>query len=91
MIKKLLIAGGVACAALTSVAGVVEAGPPAQQGCYGASISALASDQPFPGAFGSGVVSFAQAPDGKRGLGDGVQLLQAGLVSDDVVLNTCND
>ena len=90
MIKKVLIAGGVACAALTSVAGVVDAGPPAQQGCYGASISALASDQPAPGAFGAAVVSFAQAP-GQPGLGDGVQQLQAGLVPDDVVPNTCND
>ena len=91
MIKKVLIAGGVSCAALISVAGVVAAGPPARQGCYGESISALARDQPFPGAFGAGVVSFAEAPDGKRGLGDGVQSLQAGLVSDEVVPNTCND
>lgn len=91
MIKKLLISGGVACAALASVAGVVDAGSPAQQGCYGESISALASNQAFPGAFGAGVRGFAQAPDGKRGLGDGVELLQAGLVPDDVVPNTCND
>ena len=91
MIKKLLISGGVACATLASVAGVVDAGTPAPPGCYGESLSALASSQPFPGAFGAAVRGFAQAPDGKRGLGDGVQLLQAGLVPDDVVPNTCND
>ncbi len=91
MIKKLLIAGGLACAALTSVAGVAAAGPPAQQGCYGESISALASNQASPGGFGAGVVGFAQGADGRPGLGDGVQLLQAGLVTDDVVPNTCND
>ena len=91
MIKKLLLSGGVAGAALASVAGVVDARSPARRGCYGESISALAGNQEFPGAFGAGVKGFAQAPDGKAGLGDGVQLLQAGGVPDDVVPNTCND
>ena len=45
---------------------------------------------PRPG-FGQGVVSFAQVFDGRPGLGDGIQLLQAGLVPDQGVLNTCND
>jgi hypothetical protein len=91
MLRKLLISSGVAFVAVASAAGVVDAGKPANQGCYGESISALASNQPFPGAFGAGVVSFAQAPDGKPGLGDGVQLLQAGQVDDEVVPNSCND
>lgn len=75
--------------------GVAGAGQPANQGCYGESISALASDQPFPGAFGQGVVGFAQAPPDEflplPGLGDGVQALQAGAVPDEIVPNTCND
>ena len=91
MIKKLLISGGVACAALASVAGVVDARSPAQQGCYGESISALAANQESPGGFGAGVRAFAQAPDARAGLGDGVQQLLAGAVPDAVVPNTCND
>jgi hypothetical protein len=92
MLRKLLISSGVATIAIavTSMAGVVDAGRPAAQGCYGESISALAGNQAFPGAFGAGVRGFAQQPDGKPGLGDGVQLLKAGLVPDDVVPNTCN-
>ena len=90
--KRLVIVISASC--VTAVAwagGAVDAGPPANTGCYGESISALASDQPAPGAFGAGVRGFAQAPDGRPGLGDGVQALQAGQVADDVVPNTCND
>jgi hypothetical protein len=75
--------------------GVAGASQPANQACYGESISVLAADQPFPGAFGGAVVGFAQAPPDEflplPGLGDGVQALQAGLVPDEVVPNTCND
>jgi hypothetical protein len=81
-------------AAMTVLAlatGVADAGQPANRGCYGESISSLATNQPFPGAFGAAVVGFAQAPDGRPGLGDGVQALQAGFVPDEVVPNTCND
>jgi hypothetical protein len=53
--------------------------------------STLASNQAAPGAFGSAVVGFAQEPGNRPGLGDGVQLLQAGLVPDELVPNTCND
>ena len=86
-----VIVGALALVAATSVAGVVEAGTPNNPGCYGESISALARNQPAPGAFGHGVVSFAQDPTGKPGLGDGVQALQAGFVPDDAVPNSCND
>jgi peptidoglycan hydrolase-like protein with peptidoglycan-binding domain len=89
--KRLLVATSAAVAVVTSAAGVADAGPPANQGCYGESISALASNQPAPGAFGDAVVGFAQEPDSRPGVGDGVQLLQAGLVPDEVVPNTCND
>jgi hypothetical protein len=89
--KRLFVATSAAVAVVVTAAGVADAGPPANQGCYGESISALASDQPAPGAFGAAVVGFAQAPDDRPGLGDGVQLVQAGLVPDEVVPNTCND
>jgi hypothetical protein len=81
-------------AALGLNTGVAGAGEPENQGCYGESISFLATSQPSPGDFGAGVVGFAQAPPDEflplPGLGDGVQALQAGLVPDQVVLNTCN-
>ena len=68
----------------------VGAATPAIQGCYGDSISSLATNQPDTGAFGAGVVGFAQDPNSRPGIGDGVQLLQAGQVPDGVVPNTCN-
>ena len=71
--------------------GVASAGKPVVHACHGETNAALATTQPFPGAFGAGVRSFAQDPDSKPGLGDGIQLLHAGLVPDDVVPNTCND
>ncbi|MET1000572.1 MAG: hypothetical protein ABWZ15_02070 [Acidimicrobiia bacterium] len=78
-------------AVLGLTAGVADAGEPASQACVGESLSALAMNQPAPGAFGGGVRGFAQAPDARPGLGDGIQALQAGVVPDDVVPNTCND
>ncbi|MCD6015113.1 MAG: hypothetical protein K0R88_1197 [Solirubrobacterales bacterium] len=71
-----------------SVAGAAK---PANQGCVGESLSALATNQPSPGAFGAAVVSFAQDPSGRPGLGDTVQAGQAGLIPDAVLPNTCND
>ena len=78
-------------AVLGLTTGVADARKPANQACLGRDLSALATTQPFPGAFGGGVVGFAQAPDGQPGLGNGIQALQAGAVPDAVVPNTCND
>jgi hypothetical protein len=39
------------------------AGEPANQACVGDSLSALATTQPFPGAFGAAVVGFGQDPN----------------------------
>lgn len=93
--KKSLLAGAAAAAlaaGITLGAGnPAGAGKPRNQACVGQSLSALASDQPAPGAFGQAVRSFAQDPAPPPGLGAGIQALQAGLVPDEVVPNTCND
>ncbi len=89
--SRLLVAAGVVVGGIGLMTPAAWAGEPAVTGCYGESISTLASNQPAPGAFGTGVVGFAQAPDGQPGLGEGVQALQAGAVPDEVVPNTCND
>ena len=84
----LALAGAIGVA----VASPASAGPPRRQACIGTGFRALATDQPAPGAFGHGVGSFAKAPNTAHpGLGDGIQALQAGLVPDDLVENTCND
>ena len=67
---------------LTGTASAAGAAQPSPPSCLGESFSDLAG----PG-FGQGVRSFAQQPGP---LGDGIQNLQAGLVPDEVVTNTCN-
>ena len=74
-------------AALGLTTGVAGAGSPANQACVGESLSALATNQPFPGAFGEGTSGFAQLPGPH---GQNIQALQAGDVPDDVVPNACN-
>jgi len=89
--------GGAAAAALAAgitlgAGSVAGAGEPRTQACVGQSLSALASDQPGPGAFGAAVRGFAQDPNlPPPGIGDGIQALQAGFVPDELVPNTCND
>jgi hypothetical protein len=67
--------------------GVAGAGQPANHACVGESLSTLATDQPFPGAFGEATMGFAQLPGPH---GQNIQAFQAGVVPDDVVPNTCN-
>ena len=86
------VAAGLAAGITLASSNGAGAGEPANQACVGDSLSALATTQPFPGAFGAAVAGFAQDPNlPPPGLGDGIQALQAGLVPDDVVPNTCND
>ena len=80
----------VALAVVATGVGSVEAAEPANQACLGTSFSALATGQ-APGVFGARVVGFAQDPGSRPGLGDGIQVLQAGVVPDGAVPNTCND
>jgi hypothetical protein len=69
-----------------------NAAQPVVQACLGQSLSALAtqSSSASPGAFGQGVVGFAQAPGYPSGLGQGIHDLQAGNIPDSLVPNTCN-
>jgi hypothetical protein len=81
--------------ALVGTAGVALASPagaakPARHACLGTTYSDAATDQPFPGALGHLVASFAQEPENRPGLGDGIQAVQAGLVPDEIVGNACN-
>ena len=81
----------VAAGLIAAVAGPASAATPANQACVGESLSALASNQPSNGSFGAAVVGFAQSPTTAHpGLGDGIQALQAGAISDVTVPNTCN-
>ena len=72
--------------------GAAGAATPVTKGCVGSTVSGLAAaarDSGIP--YGQLVRSFAQDPNTAHpGLGDGIQLLQAGLVPDEIVPNTCN-
>ena len=89
--KRFLAMSAVTLAAVAASAGAAGAAKPANQACVGESLSALASNQTVPGVFGTTVVGFAQDPNSPPGLGDGIQVFQAGAVDDEVVPNTCND
>jgi hypothetical protein len=89
--SKLFVAAGFAIG-IGLIPSAASAGTPAVQACVGKSLSALATTQAGPGAFGQGVRGFAQDPETAHpGLGDGILALQAGFVGDEAVPNTCND
>jgi hypothetical protein len=80
----------VAAGLVGALAAPASAAKPANHACVGESLSALATNQAAPGAFGAGASGLAQDPTTAPGLGDFVQLGQAGGIPDDVLLNTCN-
>jgi hypothetical protein len=92
----------VLCKGLTATAGVAlglgvfalpsSAAEPAVTGCVGSTVAPLASTAASiePGLFGQAIVSFAQNDIGS-GFGTEIQALEAGIVPDAVVPNTCND
>ena len=90
-IRRVSVAVGVTVLAVFTMAGTAAARQPAVRACVGSTFStdvqaATASGQPA----GQNVRSFAQDPFSPPGLGDGLQALQAGVVPDGVVPNTCN-
>jgi hypothetical protein len=84
-----VVAAGLAAGVVLASGSVAGAAEPANQACVGESLSSLAIGS--AGAFGAGVVFFAQEPTTSSGLGDNIQFFQAGVVPDEVVPNTCND
>jgi hypothetical protein len=88
--RKVLLCVAGATVAAARAAAPAGAATPVVKGCVGTSLSTLAKASPAPGAFGHAVVSFAQDPLSKPGLGDGIQALQTGQVPQDVVPNTCS-
>ena len=90
-IARTTAAAVIAAAAMLASVGVASAGEPALQACVGTTFSTAATNLP-PGDLGALIVGFAQAPGTLHpGLGDGIQEVQAGVVPDDVAVNTCND
>jgi hypothetical protein len=65
------------------------ASTPVVTGCVGVTFSDAAHAS-VRGSFGQTIRGFAHEPDGRRGLGDGIQLVQAGHVPDEVAINACN-
>ena len=84
---RIVVMGLIAAAALFFAGGAADAATPASKGCMGESVSAAA--QGNQGAFGALVSSTAQL-EGDPGIGDIVQAIQAGLIPDEVLSNTCN-
>ena len=87
-LRRAAVATGVLAGVVLGSGTVAGASEPVNQACVGESLSALATTQPFPGAFGDATRFFAQLPGPH---GDNIQAFQAGLVPDEVVPNTCND
>jgi hypothetical protein len=89
--KRIIIGSAVAVCAFSFGMGAASAATPAVQGCVGSSVSPLASSSSSaaPGAYGQAIVGFVKT-SATPGLGADVQALQAGVVPDEIVPNTCN-
>ena len=87
-IRRKVAAVALATIVATGVtAGVAGAGQPVVKGCVGDTFSA---NRDVAGPFGQVIRNFAQDPNNRPGLGDGIQAVQAGVVPDDVANNACN-
>jgi hypothetical protein len=90
-LRRAAVAAGVLAGVVLGSASVADASEPVVKACVGTTFSDAADALP-PGDVGQLIVGFAQAPGTAHpGLGDGIQELQAGLVPDEVAVNTCND
>ena len=78
IVRGTVVSLAVAGALSVALAAPAMAAEPVVAGCVGASVSAFARSSPEP--YGRIASSFAHAPDGRAGLGDSVQLLQAGVL-----------
>ena len=90
-LRRGAVATGLLAGVVLGSASVAGAGEPVVEACVGTTFSGAAAALP-PSGVGELISGFAQAPDTAHpGLGDGIQNLQAGLVPDEVAVNTCND
>jgi hypothetical protein len=92
-LKRAVIITGVSMFGMAiATAAPAAAARPAVQACVGSTFSTGAHNAHGIIPQGQVVKDFAQDPNTEHpGLGDGIQLLQAGLVPDDVVDNSCNN
>ena len=95
MLRRVLSKGLAAFAGVALLSGVfalsASAAEPVNQGCVGSTLAPLAKTSPSfePGTFGQAIVSYAQNDIGS-GFGTEIQALEAGIVPDAIVPNTCN-
>ena len=89
--RRIGAAIGVVVLAMWTAVGTASAATPAVRGCVGSTFSQNVQADVSKGTPpGSDIKVFAQNPVGRPGLGDGIQLLQAGVVPQSIVPNTCN-
>jgi uncharacterized membrane protein len=74
---------------LFAYAAPASAVQPAEHACVGTTHSS--NNAAYDGPTGQITSAFAQDPNSRPGLGDGIHELQLGNVPDSVVPNTCND
>jgi hypothetical protein len=88
-LRRATVALALAGVTIVAPAAVASASTPVMHACVGTTFSGNATSL-LPGAVGATVKGFAQEADARPGIGDGIALLQAGLVDDSTVANTCN-
>jgi hypothetical protein len=89
VVRRTSVAAVAVVASIGGWSASAGAAQPVVHACVGTTFATAAH---APGPLGVVIKEFAQAPDTAHpGLGDGIQMLQAGLVPDDVAVNTCND
>jgi len=89
--RAVVITGVAVFGTAVAMAAPAGAAQPAVQACVGSTFSGAAASVRGVIPLGQLVKGFAQDPTTAHpGLGDGIQLLQAGQVPDEVVVNTCN-
>jgi len=92
-VYRALAAGAATCMLAGLYASPASAAEPAQQGCFGETTSTNTRVLP-PSVFGHLVANsarFGGPLSTQPGIGDAVQVVQAGDAPDAVVPNTCND
>jgi hypothetical protein len=88
ILDRTTIVGVVVAGSLIGLTATAQAATPVVKACVGTTFSS-GDHGAGPGTTGPVVRGFAQNPDGRPGLGDGIQALQAGLVDPSTVGNAC--